>query len=333
MNRGSVALALLVWAGALLAQGASTPPPLPQGAPQQAGERVRQALAGPKEVPPPLAPAQAAELLRRQRNLVQEVSQAVGHPVQLLEDDHFIFLSDLPAGPRRQVLGWLKTLYGHLDRIFAASQNQERMWDGKLVVAVFGRRADYLKFALKLQDQQAAIFAGGHFHPQQDPTTKGLTASVAVPLPGEGPEALKHLRSILVHEVTHAFLYFWKRPGRTPLWLHEGTAMHMQSVADREDPYVGGLRRTARLVVDSGAGYPVELATEGLMPSRGDDTEGYAQALAMTEMLLAADSERYVRFVRLMKEGKPQKEALAEAYGWSYATLEKNWRAYVRQEY
>lgn len=136
-----------------------------------------------------------------------------------------------------------------------------------------------------------------------------------------------------MHECTHAFLYYWKRPGRTPLWLHEGTAVHMQAVADPKDPQTRTLRRWAKQTAAGSEGYAIDFATEGLMPQSGSDSVGYGQALAMTEMLLAADSKRYVRFIRLMKEGVPQKEALAQAFNWSYDTFDRNWRKYARTKY
>ncbi len=332
MKCASLVLVLALLSGGLPAQDLPRRPDESQPPEQQTAEDVRRALAGPDEVPPALSPAETAALLARQRGLAEVASEAVGHPVQLLEDDHFIFLSDLSQGQRRQVMGSLQALYRHLDRIFLASRNQERMWDGKLVVVVLARRADYLKYALKLHEQPSAVFAGGYFHPEPDAVSGGLTASVVVPLPEE-EDSLGRLQPVLVHETTHAFLYFWKRPGRTPLWLHEGTAVHMQAMADTDDPQVKALRQVARTLAGRGEGYPILFATEGLMPRGGADTEGYAQALAMTEMMLAADSKRYVRFVRLMKEGQPQKEALVQAYGWGYDALEKNWRRYARREY
>ena len=331
--RGLAVLLQGALVGLLLAQS-------PGGAPAGgAGARptVPAALAlpaeGPAVVPQPLSPAAEAALVERQRASAQEASRAVGHRVALLEDEHFIFLSDLPAGARRQVMGWLGGLYRNLDRIFAAGRQRMRLWDGKLVVAVFLRRADYLKFALKLQGQEGAIFAGGYFQPQMEPASGAMTASVVVPMPESGKESLARLRSVLVHEVTHAFLYYWLRPGRTPLWLHEGTAVHMQAVADPKDPEVRSLRRLAKGLARGGGGYPVVLAAEGVMPQGGADTAGYAQALAMTETLLAASTPRYVTFIRLMKEGTAQKEALARTFGWSYDALDAYWRRYVRKEY
>ncbi len=286
-----------------------------------------------ESVPPSLSAAQQAELISRQRSLAEEASTVVGHQVTLLEDEHFIFLSDLPAGSRRKVMGWLDALYRNLDRIFLVSKEEMRMWDGKLLVVVFRRRSDYAKFALKVEGPQAVLFAGGYFRPRQEPTTGGMTASVVVPVPEAGKRSLLRLRSVLVHECTHAFLYYWRRPGRTPLWLHEGTALHMQVVADSKNPQVRALRRCARDLAQSGEGYAMAVAVEGLMPQGSSDTNGYAQALAMTETLLAADTKRYVRFVRLMKEGTAQKEALKQAFGWSYERFDKNWREYARKEY
>ena len=297
------------------------------------GQATAQVADRPESEPPSLSAAQQAELLSQQRSLAEEASTAVGHQVKLLEDEHFIFLSDLPAASRRKVMGWLGTLYRNLDRIFLVSKEEMRMWDGKLLVVVFRERNDYLKFALKLEGEQAALFAGGYFRPRQEPTTGAMTASVVVPVPEAGKDSLLRLRSVLVHECTHAFLYYWRRPGRTPLWLHEGTAVHMQVVADPKDPQVRALRRCARNLAQGGEGYPLALATEGLMPQGGSDTNGYAQALAMTETLLAADTKRYVRFVRLMKEGMAQKEALEQAFGWSYERFDENWREYARKEY
>ncbi len=286
-----------------------------------------------ERVPPSLSAAQQAELISRQRSLAEEASTVVGHQVKLLEDEHFIFLSDLRAGSRRKVMDWLDALYRNLDRIFLVSKEEMRMWDGKLLVVVFRQRSDYAKFALKLEGPQAVLFAGGYFRPRQEPTTGAMTASVVVPVPEAGKRSLLRLRSVLVHECTHAFLYYWRRPGRTPLWLHEGTAVHMQVVADSKDPQVRALRRCARGLAESGEGYALALAVEGLMPQGSSDTNGYAQALAMTETLLAADTKRYVRFVRLMKEGTAQKEALKQAFGWSYERFDKNWREYARKEY
>jgi len=290
-------------------------------------------MGGPVKVPRPLAPEEEARLLASQRALQEKASTLLGHRVRLLEDDQFIFLSDLPRPARKKIMGWLAALYRHLDRIFLADKEDMRMWDGKLLVVVLARRQDYQQFALTLARTEGAAFADGYFQPQQELGSGAMTASVVVPMPEKGKDSLVRLRGTLVHECTHAFLYFWRRPGRTPLWLHEGTAVHMQAVAQPADSGVKTFRMVARGLAENDTGQPIGFAAEGLMPASGEDYTGYAQALAMTETLLAADAERYVRFIRLMKNGTAQKEALEQSFGWSYDTLDAHWRRYARKEY
>ena len=96
--------------------------------------------------------------------------------------------------------------------------------------------------------QAATLDADGGEGPSLGETLKGAERPVDEGLLRDEAgravnEALARLRSILVHECTHAFLYYWLRPGRTPLWLHEGTAVHMQAVADPKDADSGILPR------------------------------------------------------------------------------------------
>jgi hypothetical protein len=290
-------------------------------------------MGGPTVIPPALSPEQEKTLLERQRALQEKASNLIGHRVELLEDENFILMSDLPGSSRKQMLQWLKALYLHLDRIFAVSRENMRLWDGKLLVVVLARRQDYQRFASVITRAGGVAFAEGYFQPQFERSSGAMTASVVLPVPADEKRAVARLQSALVHECAHAFLYFWGRPGRTPLWLHEGTALHMQAVARPDDPGVKAFRRAAHKLAEDDEGQPIELAAEGLMPASAEDGLGYAQALAMTETLLAADPKRYVRFVKAMKEGTPQKQALEQAFGWSYHTFDVQWRRFARKEY
>jgi hypothetical protein len=49
--------------------------------------------------------------------------------------------------------------------------------------------------------------------------------------------------------------------------------------------------------------------------------------------LLDTRRERFVEFIRHMKDGKKQDEAGQLAFGTDWPTLDKQWRQYVRENY
>ena len=58
----------------------------------------------------------------------------------------------------------------------------------------------------------------------------------------------------------------------------------------------------------------------------------YSVSYTLVDFLLTADKSKFKRFIDLLKDGKPQEEALQESYGFGLAELERRWYVFV-QEY
>jgi hypothetical protein len=49
------------------------------------------------------------------------------------------------------------------------------------------------------------------------------------------------------------------------------------------------------------------------------------------DFLLTAGKPKFKKFIDLLKDGKPQEEALQEAYGFGLAELERRWYVFVQK--
>lgn len=258
-------------------------------------------------------------LVAHQKRRVPAINRLVGTRLKTFETAHYLIFSDADAKITAQFVTWSESLYRNLLQQFRLPTTA-RVWDGKCVLILFGLRRHFEAYAFRV-DGSPARHAGAYFavesHGPNEPTL------VHMCLPIETTDA-RRLQELFAHEGTHAFFELYKTPGRLPLWLHEGLAEYMTTVNDAD--LRGPKYAMGRHVAQSGR------SIERLfgVPVGGELSLGeYGVAFTLVDFLLKAGRPKFKVFIDALKDGKPQEQALTDAYGFGLADLRRRWRLYV----
>jgi hypothetical protein len=116
----------------------------------------------------------------------------------------------------------------------------------------------------------------------------------------------------------------YRRPGRLPLWLHEGLAEYMTTVNDKS-------LRPARVIEATRIAKAGRSIRKVLAAKAGDSLEWgeYCTSFTLVDCLVTLGKPKFKKFVDALKDGKEQGAALTAAYGFNMAELEKQWRTHV----
>jgi len=259
-------------------------------------------------------------IVEQQKRRCERINDALGLELQMAETPHFLIFSNAGPAVSRNFRKWSEALYRNLTKQFALSAG-ERVWDGKCVLLVFRYRRQFEAYAKRFDGMKAPQRAGAYFAIEGHSQGMPNLTHICVPIDTENP---RRLQELFAHEGTHAFFELYKSQGHLPLWLHEGLAEFMTTVNDRS------LRKQkwppARRVGQSGR----SIQSMFQVPTGGGlSLTEYRVALTLVDFLLEAGRPKFKQFVDNLKDGKPQEEALKDAYGWDLKDLETRWRLYV----
>ena len=273
---------------------------------------------------PEKRPKPSAEQLKRivdeQRSRSTRVEDAVGKTVHTLETNHFIIHTTFPKPDHKLLKKLCEKLYAGFDAIFDMTENDDRMWDGKCVMYFFASRAEFLKFARVVHGFPGQR-AGGYFR------ARGSQCEVVIPNLG-GRERFKET---MVHEGAHAFLHFYRQPGRVPTWVHEGVAQHFQFKEFPKSSMLRAVKRTLSRDAKSGRCLKLKDLANSRRPAAGDH-EGYSYAYSYVSYMIHKKPRAFAGFIRGLKSGLGAEEALENAYGWDFEAMQKRWRKAVSRQ-
>ena len=261
-------------------------------------------------------------IVAQQKKRLDEVNKRLIAKMRLVETPHYLVFSDADDAMTDLFVKWCEALYANLCRHFSIGP-KEKTWDGKCILVVFNSRAMFLQFA-KTFDGSDVSRAGAYFAWEGQPADQPQLVHICIPLDTKDP---RRLQELFAHEGTHAFFQLYRKVVDLPLWLHEGLAEFMTVVNDKSlmSPKQEWSKNMARgktsirpiLEVPSGQGFAYP---------------AYSVSYTLVDFLLTASKSKFKKFIDLVKDGKPQEEALQEAYGFGLAELEQRWYVYV-QEY
>jgi len=258
-------------------------------------------------------------LVAQQKRRLAAINRTVGTNLKAAETSHYLIFSDADEKVTRQFKVWSEALYRSLLQQFRLPSTA-RVWDGKCMLLLFNRRRDFETYAFRV-DGSRAQNAGAYFAVENHGPNHPALVHMCLPI--ETTEA-RRLQELFAHEGTHAFFELYKTPGRLPLWLHEGLAEYMTTVNDE------GLRppkwMMGRRVAQSGRSiqrmFTVPVGGELTVPE-------YGAAFTLVDFLLKTGRPKFKAFIDNLKDGKPQEEALQEAYSFGLADLQRRWRVYA----
>jgi hypothetical protein len=260
----------------------------------------------------PKCPPAGREHIEACRRRAQALADAAAEFVPKLHrvtTPHFDIWSPWDAAGDHKLARVCERMYAAMCRQFDIPP-REKVWVGKCPVYIFGRVADYQRFCREV-DPNGLPDAGGYCHWESN-------GFVYIVMNRCGTR--KSFYELLVHEATHGFLSRYLSPRRIPKWVNEGLAEYM---AGRMVPGCGAVRR-------------VREATRQAARGRGDvmrifrevrlEAFDYGLAQSLVQFMIAGDRKGFVKFITLLKQGKPEADALKEALGVSHEELAAAWR-------
>jgi len=324
-------LAALLGDAALTARAAPKPEPVKpaerraQEAGGDTGERVvvRPKEAGTWELPANYRNADGSfnhkAIVAQQKKRLDEVNKRLMAKMRLVETPHYLVFSDADEAMTDLFVTWCEALYANLRRHFGIGPT-EKTWDGKCILLVFNSRALFQQFA-KTFDGNDASRAGAYFAWESRSPHEPQLVHICIPLDTRDP---RRLQELFAHEGTHAFFLLYRKVVDLPLWLHEGLAEFMTVVNDkslmsRKQEWSARIAKTEasiRPILEVPSGY-------------GFTYPAYSVSYTLVDFLLTAGRPKFKKFIDLLKDGKPQEEALQEAYGLGLAELERRWFVFV----
>ena len=153
--------------------------------------------------------------------------------MQMKETPHYLLFSCAPDKETQLFTTWCENLYSNLCRQFEITAS-EHLWNGKCLLLLFQTKDQYKAYAKTFDRVPNNIDkTSGYFLwecrevPGTDSKTLPQLVHICIPVEKRIPQ---DLQSVFAHEATHAFFEMYRKPGRLPLWLHEGVAVYMEVV-------------------------------------------------------------------------------------------------------
>jgi hypothetical protein len=272
------------------------------------------AEANDEPVRPQLTPEQTRKIIEEQIARAKTVKEAVGEEVYTLQTDHFVIHTTFARREHEAIRKLSEKLYAGLDRLFLITKNNDRMWDGKCVLYFFKDRDGFVKFSTTVHHFPGQL-AGGYFR------ARGGQCEVVIPKLGGGDR----FKETMVHEGTHAFLHFYRAPGRVPRWVQEGTAQYFEFEEFPKSIMLRSHDLTIARAVKAGKVLGLKTLADSDRPTLGADAEAYAWCYSYVSFLIRTDPKKFADFVRGMKSGLECEEALRKSFEWDFDALQKNW--------
>ena len=270
------------------------------------------------EMKPPEAKAELTteefeRTVEEQRSRRAAVEKALGTTVTTLETDHFVIHTTFPRPDHKLLMKLCEKLYAGFDGIFEMTKNGDRMWDGKCVMYFFGERRDFVKFAQEVHGFPGQV-GDGYFR------SRGNQCEVVIP----NLRGLEPFKETMVHEGAHAFLHFYREPGRVPTWVHEGVAQYFQFEEFPKSPMLRAVKHTLSEDVKAGRILKLKNLAASRRPAAGD-YEGYAYAYSYISYMIYKKPKQFKAFIGGLKRGLEAEEALKEAYEWDFDAMQESW--------
>jgi hypothetical protein len=264
-----------------------------------------------------------AAILAQEKTRLDTINKELKVTMKVKETPHYLIFSCAPDKETQLFTSWCENLYANLCRQFEITTS-EHLWDGKCLLMLFETKDQY-KANAKAFDRFGTNIdkTSGYFLwecrevPGMDPRTLPQLVHICIPVEKRIPQ---ELQAVFAHEATHAFFEMYRRPGRLPLWLHEGLATYMEVV---NEPMTRAYRlHLAKDYADTGK------SLVPMLTGKLDDLtpEQYGVAYTLVEDLISLGGPKFKKFVINLKDGQEVDAAMKGAFGFDTVAFEKQWR-------
>jgi len=266
----------------------------------------------------------------------KELEDQIGGTWRMIETKHFYCFANIKEDLHKKIaVEWNEqTFYDRVSRMLQHKEG-DKLWNNKCPIYYFEKFSQFQKFAAVIDHDPNAGNSGGYFAAQ------GREVHVCIPFDiqqaGSLQAAEHHARDTVVHEGTHAFLQLTGEDVPINRWLHEGLAQFMEFWVEKEGSENGQYGKDRR----ERATHLARLVQKGDVPSWSDmrqrpgggtDLVGYSFAWSKVEFLYRCFSNQCLpTMIHLLKAGKTEDEALAQAFGRPPEQLEAQYKQWVKE--
>ncbi len=227
-------------------------------------------------------------------------------PMQLVETQYFLFLSDMPTAQLTPYLRQLDQMNESLGQAFGY-QPGHNIWRGKAVVIAFVSKEHFTEFEQKFMENIPGESTQGLCHSYSDGRV------IVSAYRGQSPE---HFGSLLVHETAHGYMHRYKSTVHIPSWFNEGIADWIAGIAVP----------TCKTTVNRQRNAIDQIKLEGTLggtffDDRPIEPWQYGIASSMVEILAKSSPDQFRLFFNGIKEGLTWQDSLMRAYGMTPADL------------
>ena len=253
--------------------------------------------------------------------LAENTRRTIVPTMHLVETEHFLIFSAWNVSNDTALAVLCEQMFQKLAQQFNIP-GSESVWVGKCPIYLFWEPAHYARFIAEVDQSQKLDPNMAHangYHASREEFSYVVINGVAAFGANQEQAKIKFYH-VLVHEGPHAFLHRYLSERPMPLWMEEGLAEYVaaclvpQSAANRD--YLTATRTALRSAEN----------VRHLLGKKDDLTATeYGVAQSLVRFLVAQDRVAMIRFVELLKKGKSEEAALADAYHISNAQLIRGW--------
>jgi hypothetical protein len=286
--------------------------------------RVIQSTAGSRIGPLYEKPAVADVIANRARafEFAEKTRLKIVPTMHLVETEHFLIFSAWNRFNDAGLSDVCERMYWRLTQQFELPAG-ESVWIGKLPIYIFWEPAHYARFTEEVDGSGKIDAVMAHvngYHANRGPfayvVINGLSAFAT-----NQEQARSRFYHVLVHEGTHAFLHRYVSDRSMPLWIEEGLADFIAASLVPESEANRSYIRASKSALHDPA-----MLTQVLEKKKDLTPTEYGLAHSLVRLLVQQDRVAMTRFLRLMKIGRSESEALMNAYHMSNDDLIRTWK-------
>lgn len=267
----------------------------------------------------PATPELVKQSTERAGKIADEASTELKVKLNRFESAHFLVFTDWDRREEEFLKSSLEAAHTSVAKVFDVPVTDD-VFVGKLPVYVFNDMVSFQTFAREYGYEAAPDSMIGYFVGSADGTGHiGLRKPVKDARVRDPQRAFAR---VLLQQVTRAFVARYRTNETLPRWLDEGIGL---VVADEKfpDPQSRTIARTA-----ADLPLPFELVFADEMPGFPD---AYPVMQSMVALLISTDRAKFLAMIDDLKQGKQQRDALMEHFGWTTDDLVREWKKFAKR--